>query len=351
MFLSEITPITEKDKEQPAPVKLPEFGARPPPGVSGVAMTVKKISEDTSAVKEQPTHHPGPATIQLRYAPAVQQRVVVDSNPANRIVTTKPAFLAQINGQQVLLIPGPTATAVPVASVSTEVHVPTVSRQPTYNAPLQGQSKLEQCLRYGSAAVTQHKTEITPKSSQQNISAQNISSRDDSASSFSQVIPSKKGPVILRVPSSSSKSVSRNPDPKFQVPAKIRSKTEVVVVQKATENDDDSNQFVLPTALTAQSVHQLQPAQVFVQNISTEEEIYDDQQSEFLVPEMVCEEEVVSCQLPEQSAEYAAEISVRIETSPPTQNPGPLYDPKWSPAVKHQHRDRILCDLLGIDQS
>ncbi len=328
-------------------MKLPEFGARPPPGVSGVAMTVKKISEERTAVKEQPLQTK-PVTVQLKYAPVVPQRTAIDPNPTNRIVTTKPAFLAQINGQQVLLIPGPNTTAVPVASASAEVHVPTVfsePHQPTYNAPLQGQSKLEQCLRYGSAAVAQHKNEFIAKSSQQNISLQNTSSQQKS--SFSEVIPNnKKGPVILRLPNNMSQSMSLNPDSKLQMPAKKRVGTEVVVVPKAA---DDNIKIVPPTTMTSQSL-EYQPAQVFVHNISSGEG-YDDRQTEFLVPEMVCEEEVVSCQLPGQSDEYAAEISVRIETSPPTRNPSQLYDPKYSPAVKQQHRDRILCDLLGINPS
>jgi hypothetical protein len=326
-------------------VKLPEFGARPPPGVSGVAMTVKKISEETTAVKEQPLQTE-PVTVQLKYAPVVPQRTVIDPNPANRIVTTKPAFLAQINGQQVLLIPGPTTTAVPVASASADV--PTVfsePHKPTYHVPLKGQSKLEQCLRYGSAAVAQHKNEFTAKSSQQNISVQNTSSQQKS--SFSEVIPNdKKGSVILRVvPNNMSQPMSLNTDSKLQMPAKKRVETEVMVVQKSADNI----KIVPPTTMTSQSL-EYQPAQVFVQNISSGEG-YDHRQTEFLVPEMVCEEEVVSCQLPGQSDEYAAEISVRIETSPPTRNPSQLYDPKYSPAVKQQHRDRILCDLLGINPS
>ena len=73
---------------------------------------------------------------------------------------------------------------------------------------------------------------------------------------------------------------------------------------------------------------------------------------EIFVPEMICEEEVVSCD------DFAAEISVRIESSrsSPSQReaadnePPQFYNPKWSPAAGKQNRDQILCDLLGIDK-
>jgi hypothetical protein len=67
------------------------------------------------------------------------------------------AFLASINGQQVLLIPkseaGQTTTAhgLPPLIPSEAASAPMTSPPPSSEAC--GQSKLEQCLRYGSAAV------------------------------------------------------------------------------------------------------------------------------------------------------------------------------------------------------
>ena len=64
-----------------------------------------------------------------------------------------------------------------------------------------------------------------------------------------------------------------------------------------------------------------------------------------VVPEVVYEEEVTSCE------DFSAEFSVQIESSDPSpnqENTEPhFYDPKWSPEVR-DNRDRILCDLLGI---
>jgi len=67
------------------------------------------------------------------------------------------------------------------------------------------------------------------------------------------------------------------------------------------------------------------------------------------VPEMICEEEVSSCD------DLTAQVSVRIESSnlsPSSQQRDVephFYNPKWSPAMK-SNRDQILCDLLGIQK-
>jgi hypothetical protein len=57
----------------------------------------------------------------------------------------KPAFIAQIKGKKVLLIPEPTQPRQNGSGAS------------GFAPPLSGQSKLEQCLRYGSAAVSQQR--------------------------------------------------------------------------------------------------------------------------------------------------------------------------------------------------
>ena len=280
--------------------KLPEFGTEPPPGVSGVAMTVKKISEELVPIKK-------PSSVNLKFAPSIHKASTSNSGFTNRIltkksvvatkpdriVTSKPAFLAQINGQQVLLIPGP----VQMGSQVVHSKMKEAEVKPVNPPPFKVQSKLEQCLRYGSAAVTQQNL---------NFGAKSVHS-----------VEMKKCPVILI-------SVE-NP----QVGVRHQKAN---IKHAAKKNSSKKNEKVTMT------VQNFEAAQMF---------------SDYSVPEMVCEE-VVSCDQEDNfAAPFSAEISVRIESSgsdPILQrNPGQLYHPKWSPAVK-TNRDRILCDLLGIDK-
>jgi len=79
-------------------------------GVSGVAMTVKKISDESTEPSVQLTLSTSETSQPKSSGDGGSQHQPEAPNPIapanpDRIVTTKPAFLAQINGQQVLLIP------------------------------------------------------------------------------------------------------------------------------------------------------------------------------------------------------------------------------------------------------
>jgi len=307
---SEFSTPEVTDKDDPN-IKLPEFGTKPPPGVSGVAMTLKKLPEEFVPVKQ-------PSSVQLKFAPSIHRasnkssdsgfsnRIVAKKKSDNivlpkpdRFVTAKPAFLAQINGQQVLLIPGPASKSVQLGSQVVDFK----KKEPEVNSvsapPVKVQSKLEQCLRYGSAAVTQRN--LNP-------------------------IQTENCKVILNSGASPQVDVHRQ-----EANIKLTAKENVTKTDETKIGDHCYQQIM--------TLQNFEPAPTF---------------SDYLVPEMVCEE-VVSCEQEDNEfvAPFSAEISVRIESSGTDpifqQNPEQTYHPKWSPAVKN-NRDRILCDLLGIDK-
>ena len=425
-------------------------------------MTVKKISEHKHNAHATSTPQIKPQSIAIQRTTKKPIESLSSAGTSNRIVTTKPAFLAQINGQQVLLIPGPTPANGPVpvtfqtlkkapagatvdfqtlkdhptktegfkivkkSSSSTTVTVQGLNSCPpatdktkqtppvTFHAlknppkapvkkrtatkhtkapvsiqpinsiapvtPGKTQSKLEQCLRYGSAAVAQQGS----SGSSEKTPAKNLPSANQVSSTII------KGPVILRLPNSNpgggQVQFVRRTD--AQDHNQTPTKNEVTIELKAVPEQAVSNN--IQTSLYIQNNEQT-PSQefIFTNEMEVQSQFELDQYSDYLVPEMVCEEEVVSCgteqevdscciepdivscyseevvscesQTNDFVAPYSAEISVRIQSSSPPSNPmirhpdpfqnnqqqQQVYDPKWSPAVKH-HRDRILCDLLGI---
>ena len=320
---------------------LPKFGAKPPPGVSGVAMTVKKLSEESA---EQSVHLTFSATPSVS-GNQTQATSAAAPNP-DRIVTTKPAFLAQINGQQVLLIPEPTpdlqiqpTAATSTAEVKPKVEpplfvAPSTSRLTTaFVSPASGPSKLEQCLRYGSAAVTQNhfggqrSNLVQVKKFLQQPHLVKLSKP--------QIIAPKPKTSIALVPTTSMTTQTFVSTPKV-----------FVVKQEATSGQHQLMQQHPPTLTTLPSQSWLTPEvpRLFQSSASTMETTETFTTFD-VVPEVVYEEEVTSCE------DFSAEFSVQIESSDPSPNQEiaepHFYDPKWSPEVR-DNRDRILCDLLGI---
>ena len=318
---------------------LPKFGAKPPPGVSGVAMTVKKLSEE-----------PTEKSVHLTFAAPIsstgsQTNATCAAPNPDRIVTTKPAFLAQINGQQILLIPEPTADVVVQTSSSSSAAAasaesatmsapPTSQTVTTFVSPPSGQSKLEQCLRYGSAAVTQSQFPGQMKISGSNL-VQGLRPPLFVKPSKRQKIAPKLRTSIALVPPSTSM-----PTPTFM------SAPKVFVVKNEPHNPEHQqhqpsltwSKVELPCLPQSSPLTSLPSTSTSTTTFTT----FDVD----VVPEMVYEEEVTSCE--DFSAEFSVQIGSSDSSSSPKLEPEPqFYDPKWSPEVK-DNRDRILCDLLGI---
>lgn len=364
-------PSTNSEFSTPeTPQDLPKFDTKPPPGVSGVSMTVKKVSEPLTP---RPPHAQASTNVLVTSKPT---EVINDASAyragsghhRDRIVTTKPAFLAQINGEQVLLIHGPADSSDRVHDkVSNNFVHSTSTTTPSFKPPIPGQSKLEQCLRYGSAAVSKKNVPAAIQISGQagvkksppfvvklqppkvlapkRKTKTQFTSPAASAPKFF-VINSDQTLEPQIVLSKPQQLLSQQQQPTLSIPNPVKAPQQFIIApQKFALPSLQDNNVVLHQSLFATPQQQQQQPTV----TSTNRHAGFD---EIFVPEMICEEEVVSCD------DFAAEISVRIESSrsSPSQReaadnePPQFYNPKWSPAAGKQNRDQILCDLLGIDK-